>query len=65
MLSPEELWEIRQAIHQELVAIEQDIAHHAGSYRFLCAAGGITFFSHTPVGTVLRSIPPRMLLAEA
>lgn len=60
MLSPEELWEIHQVVRAELVAIERDIAHHAGSYRFLCAAGGITFFSHTPVGVVVRSIPPRM-----
>lgn len=59
MLSPEETWEIRRTVHQELAAIEQEIAHHAGSYRYLCAAGGITFFSHTPVGAVVRSIAPR------
>lgn len=59
MLSPEETWEIQQAVHRELIAIEQDCAHHAGSYRFLCALGGITFFSHTPVGAVVRSIAAR------
>ncbi|ABE67830.1 hypothetical protein SEA_YASSIFIED_75 [Mycobacterium phage Yassified] len=59
MMSPEEKWEIKQLVHQELAAIEYEIAHNAGSYRYLCALGGVTFFSHTPVGTVVRSIPPR------
>jgi hypothetical protein len=65
MLSPEEMWELRRAVHQELIAIEQEVAHNAGTYRYLCAAGGITFFSHTPVGAVVRSIPPRTHPAEA
>lgn len=54
MLSPDERYEIQQVVHQELAAIEHDIAHNAGSYRYLCTAGGVTFFSHTPVGAVVR-----------
>lgn len=60
MLSPEETQEIQHVVHQELMAIEREIAHNAGSYRYLCASGGITFFSHTPIGMVVRSIAPRM-----
>lgn len=57
MLSPEERQEIRSQVHQELAEIEHTVAHNAGSYNFLCEAAGVTFFSHTPVGAVLRSIP--------
>lgn len=59
MLSPQEKQEIRQTVHQELAAIESEVTLRAGSYRYLCVAGGITFFSHTPVGAVVRSISPR------
>lgn len=57
MLSPEERQEIRLQVHQELAEIEREVARHAGSYNYLCEAAGVTFFSHTPVGAVLRSIP--------
>lgn len=61
MLSPEERQEIRSQVHQELAEIEYDVAHNAGSYNYLCEASGLTFFSHTPVGAVLRYIPPAHL----
>lgn len=56
MLSPQEKQEIREEVHHELAEIEYEVAHYAGSYNYLCAAGGITFFAHTPVGAVLRYI---------
>ena len=57
MLTPEEKLEIRQQVHYELADIERRVTHHAGSYNYLCAWGGLTFFAHKPVGTVLRHIP--------
>lgn len=57
MLSPEERQEIRSQVHQELAEIEDDVAHRAGSYNYLCEVAGDTIFTHQPVGAVLRSIP--------
>ncbi len=57
MLSPEEHEEIRNVVHQELASIEKQIRHHAGSYNFLCNVGGVTMFTHRPIGAVLHSIP--------
>lgn len=56
MLSPEERYEIRAEVHRELAEVEYQISHYAGSYNYLCAAGGIAFFAHRPVGAVLRHI---------
>lgn len=56
MLSPEEQQEIRLEVHRELADIEYRTTHHAGSYNYLCAYGGLTFFAHKPIGTVLRHI---------
>lgn len=57
MLSPEEREEIHHFVHQELAGIEQDVRDHAGSYNYLCSVGGLTMFTHRPVGAVLRAIP--------
>lgn len=35
----------------------QKQAARAGSYNYLCESGGVTFFSHTPVGSVICTIP--------
>lgn len=56
MLSPAERDEIRQEVLHELVEIEDQISHNAGSYEYLCLIGGIPTFTHTPVGPVLRRI---------
>lgn len=57
MLGHTEQEEIRQFIHAEMVRIESDIAHHAGSYNYLCLVGGSPCFTHRPTGAVLRAIP--------
>lgn len=57
MLSPEEKQEIREEVHHELADIEEQVAHYAGSYNYLCGVAGDTIFTHQPVGAVLRSIP--------
>ena len=49
--------EIHREVHHELADIEDEIAHHAGSYTYLCAFSGVTFFAHHPYGRVLRHIP--------
>lgn len=56
MLSPNEAEEIRQIVHHELADIERQVAHNAGSYNYLCSCGGLTLFSHRPIGQVIRSI---------
>lgn len=57
MLSPEEREEIRNFVHQELAGIEQDVSRRAGSYNYLCSIGGLTMFTHRPVGAVIHAIP--------
>ena len=56
MLSPEERQEILQEVYHELVEIEDEIAHHAGSYEYLCLIWGQPTFCHRPVGPVIRRI---------
>lgn len=57
MLSPIEREEIRLCVHEELAEIEQRIRHDAGSYNFLCSVGGLTMFTHTPIGRVIHAVP--------
>lgn len=57
MLSPEERQEIRTEVYHDLIEIEDDVAHRAGSYGYLCLLGGEPTFCHGPVGPVLRYIP--------
>lgn len=47
----------RREVHKELAHIEEQVAHEAGSYTFLCAVAGDTIFTHSPVGRVIRYIP--------
>lgn len=56
MLSNEEREEIRQEVLRDLIAIEDQVAHNAGSYGYLCCVGGSPVFAHTPVGPVIRTI---------
>lgn len=63
MLSPEERDAIRQEVYHELVEIEEEISHRAGSYEFLCLIDGAPTFTHTPVGPVIRRIVPIERLA--
>lgn len=56
MFTPGERQEIESFVHQELALIEQKVRDQAGSYNFLCSVGGLTMFTHRPVGAVLRSI---------
>lgn len=57
MLSPGERQEIREFVHQELAGIEAEVRQHAGSYNYLCSLGGLTVFTHAPVGSVIHVIP--------
>lgn len=61
MLYENELAEIKEAarreVYKELAHIEQQVAHEAGSYSYLCAVNGDTIFTHHPVGQVIRFIP--------
>lgn len=56
MLSPNEIDEIRQAVHNEMADIEADLQQNVGTYRYLCARAGLVFYTHTPVGKVLRIV---------
>lgn len=56
MMSGDEAQQIRHIVHQELADIETQVSRYAGSYNYLCACGGITMFSHKPIGKVLRQI---------
>ena len=56
MLSLEERDEIRREVLHDLVEIEDEIAHHAGSYEYLCLLQGVPTFTHHPVGPVIRRI---------
>lgn len=57
MLGGNEVDDIRRLIHAEMAEVERD-AHDPihGSYGYLCASGGLTFYSHQPVGKVIRKI---------
>lgn len=57
MFSAGEREEIRQFVHQEMAGIEYQVRHQAGSYNYLCSVGGLTMFTHSPVGAVLHAIP--------
>lgn len=57
MLSPIEREEIRRCVHDELADIEQQVRDYAGSYNFLCSVGGLTMFTHQPVGRVIHAVP--------
>lgn len=54
MMSADETEDVRRLVYQTLAAIEYQIAHEAGSYRYLCLVGGSPTFAHTPVGPVVR-----------
>jgi hypothetical protein len=56
MFSDTEREEIRQAVYQELIAVEERVAHQAGSYTYLCLIAGSPCFCHTKAGPVLRTI---------
>jgi hypothetical protein len=56
MLSPEERDEIRREVLHELVEIEDDVSHRAGTYEYLCLVLGEPTFCHHPVGPVIRRI---------
>lgn len=56
MLSPGERDEIRQFIYEEMADIEHRIRNQAGSYNYLCNVGGLTMFTHRPVGAVIHAI---------
>lgn len=57
MFTPDEREEIRQLVHRELATIEQDVRDRAGSYNYLCNIGGVTMFTHHPMGAIIHSIP--------
>ena len=57
MLGPRERAEIVHLVHQEFSELQTMVTNH-GSYRYLCASGGLAFLSHHPVGQVLRDICP-------
>jgi hypothetical protein len=59
MLSQQEREEIRQEVYHDLVEIEDEIAHHAGTYEYLCLIWGEPTFTHAPVGPVIRRIMQR------
>lgn len=54
MLSRQEQAEIRLQVHREMIAVENQMAHH-GSYRYLCLVAGVPVWTHQPVGPVLRT----------
>lgn len=56
MFSPTEREEIRNFVHQEMAGIEYQLRHNAGSYNYLCSVGGLTLFTHRPVGAVIHAI---------
>lgn len=57
MLGGNEIEEIRRVVHAEVAEIEREFRDPiSGSYGYLCAAGGLTFYSHSPVGHVLKRV---------
>lgn len=57
MLGPIEREEIRNFVHEEMAEMYAQVAHEAGSYNYLCCVGGLTVFTHRPMGAVLYAIP--------
>jgi hypothetical protein len=51
--------QVRQMVYAEMVRIEAAVEHNAGSYTYLCQVMGSPAFCHSPVGPVLRYIPPK------
>jgi hypothetical protein len=49
----------RRAVYKEMASIEAKVAHDAGSFNYLLAYGGLTFFAHRPIpgAQIIRSIP--------
>lgn len=56
MFTPGEREEMRNFVHQEIADIEYRLRHQAGSYKYLCSVGGMTVFSHIPVGSILHVV---------
>jgi hypothetical protein len=56
MMTPAEREEIRQEVYRDVADLEDEIAHRAGSYTYLCLLMGEPVFTHFPVGRVLRHI---------
>jgi hypothetical protein len=54
VLSNEEREEIRQEVYRDVADIEDEVAHRAGSYTYLCVLMGEPVFAHSPVGRILR-----------
>lgn len=54
MLSRQEQEDVRQVIYQELARMQWQLAHCAGSYRYLCLVAGSPAFVHTPIGPILQ-----------
>ncbi len=50
-----EVDEVRRIQLGVLAEIEQ-LAHHRGSYRYICWCGGGLTLCHTPVGRVIREL---------
>lgn len=57
MFTPAEQEEIRNFVYQVLAGIEDQVRHDAGSYNYLCNIGGLTMFTHRPLGAVIHAIP--------
>jgi hypothetical protein len=62
MLSPEERYEIDQAVYATMVQIEHQVEHNAGSYGYLCLVQNEPTFCHYPAGPVLRYVPPHPMM---
>lgn len=57
MLGGNEVDDIRRLIHAEIAEVEREARDPiAGSYGYLCAADGLTFYAHHPVGHVLKRV---------
>lgn len=55
MLGGNEAEDIRRLIHAEIAEVEREACDPiAGSFGYLCAVAGLTFYAHHPVGQVLR-----------
>jgi hypothetical protein len=56
MLTNEEKAEIKAEVFRDLIEIEDDVTHRAGSYGYLCLVAGVPIFTHRPVGGVIRTV---------
>jgi hypothetical protein len=54
MMTRQEQEDIRQILYQELARMHWQLAHCAGSYRYLCLVAGSPAFAHTPIGPILQ-----------